>query len=142
MNWTRVLVGGIVAGIVANTAAMRRTFLSTGLLCWACVASAQSAQTPNTLKLDHADKRPQATLADLRPRRRASAAARFVLARIFDNTRRMLAAILEAHADERALREAIEAFWSYQIPGLKGFARWSDRRPDAGRPGAGGASIP
>ncbi|WP_242352314.1 MULTISPECIES: TetR/AcrR family transcriptional regulator [unclassified Anaeromyxobacter] len=68
------------------------------------------------------------TLADLRPRRGASAAARFVLARIFDNTRRMLAAILEAHADERALREAIEAFWSYQIPGLQGFARWSNRR--------------
>jgi len=22
------------------------------------------------------------------------------------------------------LREAIEAFWSYQIPGLHGFARW------------------
>ena len=52
------------------------------------------------------------------------------------------AAILEAHADERELREAIEAFWSYPIPGLKGFARWSDRRSDAGRPGAGGASIP
>lgn len=66
-----------------------------------------------------------ATLAELRPPRRASGAARFVLARIFDNTRRMLAAILEAHADERALREAIEAFWSYQIPGLQGFARWT-----------------
>jgi hypothetical protein len=65
------------------------------------------------------------TLAELRPRRGASAAARFVLARIFDNTRRMLAAIPEEHADERALREAIVAFWSYQIPGLQGFARWS-----------------
>jgi hypothetical protein len=81
------------------------------------------------------------TLADLRTLRRASAAARFVLARIFDNTRRMLAAILDAHADERVLREAIEAFWSYQIPGLQGFARWSDRPPDAGRRGAGGASV-
>lgn len=80
-----------------------------------------------------------ATIAGFRPRRRVDAAARFVLARIFDNTRRMLAAILEAHPDEEALREAIEAFWSYQIPGLQGFARWSSRRrprdPDGGRRG-------
>lgn len=75
-----------------------------------------------------------ATLADLRLRR-ASAASRFVLTRIFDNTRRMLAAILEAHADERALREALEAFWSYQIPGLTGFARWVELR-DRSRPPA------
>jgi AcrR family transcriptional regulator len=66
-----------------------------------------------------------ATLRELRPRRGTGAAARFVLARIFDNTRRTLAAILEAHADERALREAVEAFWSYQIPGLRGLARWA-----------------
>jgi AcrR family transcriptional regulator len=72
----------------------------------------------------------EATIADLRPRRRASAAARFVLARIFDGTRRTLAAILEAHAEERALRAAIEAFWSYQIPGLRGFARWARGRPE------------
>jgi hypothetical protein len=68
-----------------------------------------------------------ATLAVVRaeaPRARPSAPARFVLARIFDNTRRILAAILEAHPDERALRQAIEAFWSYQIPGLRGFAAW------------------
>jgi hypothetical protein len=30
----------------------------------------------------------------------------------------------EAVDDERALRNAIEAFWSYQIPGLRGFAEW------------------
>ncbi|MBF5045129.1 TetR/AcrR family transcriptional regulator [Aggregicoccus sp. 17bor-14] len=68
-----------------------------------------------------------ATLAQLRasqPGLRVSPAARFVLTRIFENTRRMLAAILEAHPDERALREAIAGFWSYQIPGLRGFAAW------------------
>jgi hypothetical protein len=57
-------------------------------------------------------------------RRAASGPARFVLTRIFDNTRRMLAAVLEACADEAELREAIDAFWSYQIPGLQGFRRW------------------
>ncbi|MCA9663795.1 MAG: TetR/AcrR family transcriptional regulator [Myxococcales bacterium] len=53
-----------------------------------------------------------------------SAPARFVLERIFEGTRRTLAAILEAHADEPALRQAIAAFWSYQLPGLAGFSRW------------------
>lgn len=68
-----------------------------------------------------------ATVAHLRaetPKVRVTPAARFVLARIFENTRRMLAAILETHDDERALRNAIEGFWSYQIPGLRGFAEW------------------
>ncbi len=67
------------------------------------------------------------TLARIRAERpglRVRPTARFVLQRIFENTRRMLAAILEGHDDERALREAIEAFWSYQIPGLRGFTRW------------------
>lgn len=71
------------------------------------------------------------TLAHFRaahPGVRVSARARFVLERIFEGTRRTLAAILEAHADEGALREAIEAFWSYQIPGLGGFARWVGAR--------------
>ena len=67
------------------------------------------------------------TLAELGPSaaRRAGGVARTVLAQIFDGTRRTLAALLEAHPDERALRSAIEAFWSYQIPGLHGFARWA-----------------
>jgi len=67
------------------------------------------------------------TLAQIRathPGVRVSAAARFVLTRIFENTRRMLAAILAEHESERALREAIEGFWSYQIPGLRGFTAW------------------
>jgi AcrR family transcriptional regulator len=69
-----------------------------------------------------------AQLRELSPGLRVSPSARFVLTRIFENTRRMLAAILEAHESERELREAIEAFWSYQIPGLRGFADWL-RRP-------------
>lgn len=71
-----------------------------------------------------------ATLASIcegRPRPRVSAPARFVLTRIFDNTRRMLAAVLEAHEREEPLREAIEGFWSYQIPGLRGFRDWMQR---------------
>jgi AcrR family transcriptional regulator len=71
------------------------------------------------------------TLTQLRaahPGLRVGAAARFVLTRIFENTRRMLADILEAHPDERALREAIEGFWSYQIPGLHGFSAWVSGR--------------
>jgi AcrR family transcriptional regulator len=72
------------------------------------------------------------TLAQIRathPGVRVSAAARFVLTRIFENTRRMLAAILAEHESERALREAIQGFWSYQIPGLRGFAAWVSGQP-------------
>jgi hypothetical protein len=32
-------------------------------------------------------------------------------------------AILEAHADEGAMREAVEAFWTYQIAGLRALSR-------------------
>ncbi len=67
------------------------------------------------------------TLTQLRaahPGLRVDATARLVLTRIFENTRGMLASLLEAFADERALREAIEGFWSYQVPGLRGFAAW------------------
>jgi AcrR family transcriptional regulator len=65
------------------------------------------------------------TLAEIRasyPRARITPGARFVLTRIFENTRRLLAAVLVEHADPAELREAIQAFWSYQIAGLKGFA--------------------
>ena len=51
-------------------------------------------------------------------------AARLVLTHIFENTRIMIATILAHSSNPRVLREAIEAFWSYQIPGLHGFARW------------------
>lgn len=66
------------------------------------------------------------TLAQLRAERpglKIAPPARFVLQRIFEGTRGILAAILVEHASERALREAIQAFWSYQIPGLRGFTQ-------------------
>jgi len=72
----------------------------------------------------------KSTLQQIRgsePHVRITPAARLVLTRIFESTRTTLASIL-AHSDNpRVLREAIEAFWSYQIPGLHGFARWVRR---------------
>lgn len=67
------------------------------------------------------------TLAELRaahPGLRVAPAPRFVLTCIFDNTRRLLAAVLERHANADELRTAIRAFWSYQIAGLRGLATW------------------
>lgn len=75
------------------------------------------------------------TIAQIRKHRpgvRVSATARFVLQRIFEGTRRTLAAILEQHASERDLRDAIAGFWSYQVPGLQGFAAWVDRDAERG----------
>lgn len=64
------------------------------------------------------------TLIELkRPGLKIDAPARFVLRRIFENTRSMLASILEAHDDPKDMRAAIETFWAYQIAGLQGFAR-------------------
>lgn len=63
------------------------------------------------------------TLAGLRethPGLRITPSARFVLRAIFENTRRLLAAALEQLAEPEALRAAIQAFWSYQIAGLRG----------------------
>ena len=51
----------------------------------------------------------------------------FVLRCIFENTRRLLANVLEKHADPDELREAIEAFWSYQIAGLRGLKQHVER---------------
>ena len=50
--------------------------------------------------------------------------ARLVLTQIFENTRRMIAAILESSPDEAAIRRAVAAFRSYQVGGLSAFARW------------------
>jgi AcrR family transcriptional regulator len=50
--------------------------------------------------------------------------ARLVLTQIFDNTRRMIAAILESSEDEREIRRAVAAFRAYQVAGLAAFARW------------------
>jgi AcrR family transcriptional regulator len=65
------------------------------------------------------------TLAELRATHGGlaiSPRARFVLGAIFDNTRRVLASILAAYEKPADLREAIEAFWSYQIAGLRGLS--------------------
>jgi AcrR family transcriptional regulator len=48
---------------------------------------------------------------------------RLVLQQIFENTRRMLAVLLEACADEAAIRRAVVAFRSYQVAGIAGFVR-------------------
>lgn len=66
------------------------------------------------------------TLAQIRiahPRARVSAAARHVLAQIFENTRRAIASILESSEDEQVIREGIAAFRSYQMAGLRGFVQ-------------------
>lgn len=46
----------------------------------------------------------------------------FVLVRIFENTRSMLASILEHHEDESQIRAAIQTFWAYQLAGLRGIS--------------------
>lgn len=49
--------------------------------------------------------------------------ARLVLEQIFENTRRMIAVLLESCTEERAIRRAVAAFRSYQVAGLAAFAR-------------------
>jgi AcrR family transcriptional regulator len=49
--------------------------------------------------------------------------ARLVLEQIFDNTRRMIHAVLEGCEGEQAIRRAVSAFRSYQVAGLAAFAR-------------------
>ena len=49
--------------------------------------------------------------------------ARLVLTQIFENTRRMIAVLLEAYSDAAAIRRAVAAFRSYQVAGLAAFAR-------------------
>lgn len=46
----------------------------------------------------------------------------FVLQRIFENTRGMLASILEKYDDEQQIRTSIQTFWAYQLAGLRGLA--------------------
>lgn len=57
--------------------------------------------------------------------RRLRPVVRFTLETGFRNTVRALVAILEAHEDEAAIREAFAAFWSYQLAGLEGLRRWA-----------------
>lgn len=49
--------------------------------------------------------------------------ARLVLQQIFENTRRMIAVLLESCADEASIRRAVAAFRSYQVAGLGAFTR-------------------
>lgn len=49
--------------------------------------------------------------------------ARLVLRQIFENTRRMLAVLLEGCPDEAGIRRAVAAFRSYQLGGLGGLAQ-------------------
>lgn len=55
-----------------------------------------------------------------------------VLELVFDNTRRAIAQILATTQDDGHTRHLVEAFWSYQIPGLDGlmsFLRSADAHP-------------
>jgi AcrR family transcriptional regulator len=49
--------------------------------------------------------------------------ARLVLSQIFENTRRMIAVLLQACPDAPAIRRAVAEFRSYQVAGLAAFAR-------------------
>jgi len=86
----------------------------------------RAAGTPHAHFADRfVDQMVTLTLEQLRashPQLRPNPPERFVLRGIFKNTRAMLASILEQHGAEPALRQAIEAFWSYQLAGLRGFS--------------------
>lgn len=56
--------------------------------------------------------------------RRLPPVVRFTLRNVFENTVRTIVAILEERRSEAAIREAFEAFWSYQLAGLAGLERW------------------
>lgn len=76
------------------------------------------------------------TLAQLQrahPGLRVAAPERLVLTTLFENTRHMLAVILEKSRTERTIREAVAAFWAYQLAGLAGFSRWVARPERGGR---------
>lgn len=67
------------------------------------------------------------TLSELRrvsPAGRLKPVVRFTLKNIFANTVQTIVAILRANEDEPAIREAFEAFWSYQLAGLAGLKEW------------------
>jgi AcrR family transcriptional regulator len=49
--------------------------------------------------------------------------ARLVLTQIFENTRRLIAVLLETCSEERAIRAAVKTFRSYQAAGLAGLTR-------------------
>lgn len=55
---------------------------------------------------------------------RVSPIARFILRGVFENTVRMIVAILTRHENEADIRTAFAGFWSYQLAGLNGLAEW------------------
>lgn len=67
------------------------------------------------------------TAAHLRERvgnERLPAMVRFTLENVFANTVRTIVAILRRYRTERHIREAFQAFWSYQLAGLAGLQEW------------------
>ncbi len=68
-------------------------------------------------------------LREASPKLQLSGPERFVLRAIFENTRRLLASLLENYDAPAELRDAIQTFWSYQIAGMRGLtARLVARR--------------
>jgi len=55
---------------------------------------------------------------------RVSPVARFVLQHVFENTVRIIVAILAHHENEADIRTAFAGFWSYQLAGLDALADW------------------
>lgn len=48
----------------------------------------------------------------------------FTLENIFETSRRAIVRILERSTSEDEIRDAFEAFWSFQLAGLAGFEEW------------------
>lgn len=67
-----------------------------------------------------------ATAADLRKARRRplTRPQRLVLTTLFENTARVLVAILGSDASDVEVASAFAGFWSYQLAGLAGFKEW------------------
>lgn len=75
---------------------------------------------------DFVDELVKLTKSNLRKQtgRKVTEIEELVLSTIFQNTRRSIVAILERYEQEPQIRSAIAAFWSYQLAGLTGFAKW------------------
>jgi AcrR family transcriptional regulator len=58
------------------------------------------------------------------PGQRVSPVARFVLQQVFENTIRIIVAMLAHYEQETDIRTAFAGFWSYQLAGLTGFTKW------------------
>jgi hypothetical protein len=51
--------------------------------------------------------------------------ARFILQNVFENTVRIIVAILSQHESAADIRTAFAGFWRYQLAGLDGLAKWT-----------------